>query len=176
MKAHGIHETQASTRSTPIPSRPKVQPVSSKKRKLAQTSDEGNHAADDDEGVTPIVKPEPPSTIIKDEPAAADDGGSAMDTKEQILVLESKPTDATIKDEPIIVDHGTMMEATLQTDGTDESTLFHDFLQAEALGPRYSIGQISLQDPLGQPGSSATGSLPRDVNEATVQETILIAD
>ena len=176
MKAHGIHETQTSTRNTPITSRPKAQPVSSKKRKIVETSDDGNHVADDDEGVAPVVKPEPASTIIKSEPAAADNGASAMDTKEQIQVLEIKPTDAMIKDEPVIVDHGTTMEATLQTDGTDESTLFHDFLQAEALGPRYSIGQISLHEPLDQHGSSAMASLPRDVNGATMQETILIAD
>lgn len=110
MKAHGIHQSQtgsSSIRDTPIPSpRSKGSPAtgSSKKRKLDQFTDtNSNIAEDDDEGLNRI-KPEPSKAVkaetVKEEPAAAE----------------------------VSVDSASTFQHCQGFDGTDDGSIFNDFL------------------------------------------------
>jgi hypothetical protein len=162
MKAHGIHQTQASIRDTPIPSRTKTSmSAPSKKRKLDQSSDDNNTAKDNNQGIVPLVKSEPAGVPqIKPEP-----------TSEPQIKPES--AGLTIKDEPVAVGNEDFIFdskgqlSTLQAPVLDEGTMFQDFLQA---------GAFQLEEPQEQVWNTEETDQKRGLRRGAVQESILITD
>jgi len=162
MKAHGIHQTQASIRDTPIPSRAKASMSSpSKKRKLDPSSDDTNIAMENNHGIVPLVKPEPAGVPqIKPEPATVPE-------------VKPEPAGLAIKDEPTAAENeGFIFDSkgqlsTLQAPVLDEGTMFQDFLQA---------GAFQLEEPQEQLWNTEETDQKRGLRRGTVQESILITD
>ncbi len=161
MKAHGIHQTQASIRDTPIPSRTKLfTSPPSKKRKFEKSSDDNKNAADDDEGIVPPIKPEPAGIAhIKPEPA-------------DVPQIKPEPAGLTIKAEPTTVaNEGFMLDSkeqlmTSQPPVHDDGAMFQDFLQAGAF-------QLEEHEAL---WITEESDQKRGARRGAMQESILIND
>lgn len=133
----------------------------SKKRKLDPSSDDNNITTENNQGIVPLVKPEPASVPqIKPEPA-------------NVPEVKPEPAGLAIKDEPTAAENeGFIFDSkgqlsTLQAPVLDEGTMFQDFLQA---------GAFQLEEPQEQVWNTEETSQKRGLRKGAVPESILITD
>ena len=176
MKAHGIHQTQASIRDTTINSRPKAS-ASSKKRKIDDGSDGYQNAGDDEEGLS-HVKPEPAGTKIKDKPAA-----TTFKDEPAGVIIKDEIASTAIKAEPNATDQVGAIEVSdepavmgLQTDGANDSVMFSEFLRVGAYQQRDGVEHISLDDAFDPARYNETDTFLLGNTGQAVNESILITD